>query len=183
LVLSQRLQRIVSDPIVRLAQVTRSVALEKNYSVRAERHGADEIGQLIDGFNDMLAQIQERDSALQAARTHLEQRVEERTRELAGSLSLLNATLNSTADGIMAVNLAGRIVCYNEKFAAMWNIPASVLEKGDNDLVLAHSAAQAKDPTAFIKRVNELRAAPETEAFDLVEFAHGRAFERIVRPQ
>jgi PAS domain S-box-containing protein len=181
--LSQRLQRIVSDPIVRLAQVTRSVALEKNYSVRAEKHGEDEIGQLIDGFNDMLAQIQHRDSALQAARDHLEHRVDERTRELAGSISLLNATLNSTADGIMAVNLAGRMVCYNEKFAAMWNIPADMLAQGDNDAVLAHSAAQVKAPEKFLQRVKEVRANPEAEAFDLIAFSDGRAFERIIRPQ
>jgi methyl-accepting chemotaxis protein len=66
-----------------VAQVARSVALDKNYSVRATKQSNDELGQLVDGFNEMLAQIQARDTALQTARDNLEKRVEERTQELA----------------------------------------------------------------------------------------------------
>ena len=80
--LSSKLQRLVSDPILHLAQVAHSVALEKNYSVRATKQSNDELGQLVDGFNEMLVQIQARDIALQTARGNLEKRVEERTREL-----------------------------------------------------------------------------------------------------
>lgn len=80
--LSSRLQKLISDPVLHLAQVARSVALEKNYSLRATRQSSDELGQLVDGFNEMLGQIQQRDAALQAARADLEKRVEERTREL-----------------------------------------------------------------------------------------------------
>ncbi len=81
-VLSIRLQRVISRPILDLARTARSVAQEKNYSVRATKQSEDEIGALIDGFNEMLRQIQERDAALQAARDGLEKRVEERTGEL-----------------------------------------------------------------------------------------------------
>jgi PAS domain S-box-containing protein len=80
--LSIRLQRVISRPILDLARLARSVAQERNYSVRAVKHSQDEIGALIDGFNDMLRQIQERDAALQAARDGLEKRVEDRTSEL-----------------------------------------------------------------------------------------------------
>jgi PAS domain S-box-containing protein len=80
--LSIRLQRVISHPILELARTARAVAGEKNYSVRATKRSDDEIGALIDGFNDMLRQIQERDAALQAARDGLEKRVEERTGEL-----------------------------------------------------------------------------------------------------
>jgi HAMP domain-containing protein len=80
--LSSQLQRVISDPILQLARLTKSVALEKNYSVRAKRKSNDELGQLVDGFNEMLVQIQARDSDLQHARDTLEQRVDERTREL-----------------------------------------------------------------------------------------------------
>ncbi len=82
LALSSRLQRLVSDPILQLAGVARSVALEKDYSVRARKQNNDELGQLVDGFNEMLAQIQARDTALQTAREDREKRAEERTREL-----------------------------------------------------------------------------------------------------
>ncbi len=80
LALSSQLQRLVSDPILHLAQVARSVALEKNYSVRVTKQSNDELGQLVDGFNEMLMQIQARDTALRAARDNLEKRVEDRTR-------------------------------------------------------------------------------------------------------
>jgi signal transduction histidine kinase/ActR/RegA family two-component response regulator len=80
--LSFLLQRIVSRPIFHLAETARTVSLEKNYGVRAVKHGEDELGQLIDGFNAMLGQIQERDVALQQAHDKLERRVEERTHDL-----------------------------------------------------------------------------------------------------
>ena len=80
--LSSALQRIITKPIFDLAQTAKLVSAEKNYSVRARPHGQDELGQLIDGFNEMLAQIQERDQALQQANDRLEKRVQERTREL-----------------------------------------------------------------------------------------------------
>ena len=81
-ILSTRLQRLISEPVLHLAEVTRQVAIEKNYSVRAIKRSEDEIGSLIDGFNVMLTQIHVRDEALQKAREELERRVEERTREL-----------------------------------------------------------------------------------------------------
>src|SRR5450631_263248 len=64
---SSRLQRAISEPIRKLAETTRMVSIDKNYSVRAEKRNDDEIGQLIQGFNHMLDQIQLRDSGLQEA--------------------------------------------------------------------------------------------------------------------
>jgi two-component system, NtrC family, sensor kinase len=80
--LSVRLERVISGPILQLAQAVKKVTLEKNYSVRAAKQSNDELGQLMDGFNEMLVQIQARDSALQTARDNLEKRVAERTQEL-----------------------------------------------------------------------------------------------------
>ncbi len=80
--LGARLQRLISAPVADLAAVASRVALEKDYSVRAVKRGHDELGRLIDGFNDMLAQIQARDASLQATHATLEHRVEERTRSL-----------------------------------------------------------------------------------------------------
>jgi len=89
LLLASRLQGVISEPILDLVGATRLVATEKNYAVRARRRSRDEVGLLIDGFNDMLSQIQERDRALEAAREALEQRVEERTRELLQQLAFI----------------------------------------------------------------------------------------------
>ena len=65
--LASWLQRSISGPIARLAETTRMVSVEKDYSIRAIKQSDDEIGQLIDGFNDMLDQIQLRESGLQDA--------------------------------------------------------------------------------------------------------------------
>jgi signal transduction histidine kinase len=80
--LSSALQRVISQPVLHLADTARAVSDKKNYAVRAVAHGKDEIGQLVEAFNQMLTQIQERDTALQRAHDELETRVEERTREL-----------------------------------------------------------------------------------------------------
>ena len=77
-----RLQRIISEPIADLAKTAAKVASDRDYAVRSVKHGGDELGQLADGFNEMLAQIQARDSALLAAHYDLERRVDERTVEL-----------------------------------------------------------------------------------------------------
>ncbi|MBI3849400.1 MAG: response regulator [Verrucomicrobia bacterium] len=82
LFLSQRLQRVVTEPVLHLARATQVVSEKKDYSVRVARQSQDELGLLVDGFNQMLTQIQERDRALHEAREELEQRVEERTLEL-----------------------------------------------------------------------------------------------------
>jgi two-component system, NtrC family, sensor kinase len=80
--LSARLQRLISEPILELVGAARAVAQEKNYSIRVAKRSGDEIGVLFDRFNEMLAQIQQRDAALESARGNLEARVQERTREL-----------------------------------------------------------------------------------------------------
>ena len=80
--LSLWFQRYITTPILHLVQATRSVARKKDYALRVEKESTDELGQLIDHFNEMLAQIQARDAELQSAQTQLEQRVIERTQQL-----------------------------------------------------------------------------------------------------
>ena len=83
LLISRISQRVISDPVVQLAQTVRVVSQEKNYSIRAAATGShDEVSTLIEATNEMLAQIQQRDAALQQAREELEQRVQERTSQL-----------------------------------------------------------------------------------------------------
>jgi PAS domain S-box-containing protein len=183
LVLSLQLGRLITRPVQHLAHVVQAVTREKNYSARAQKQGADEMGQLIDGFNEMLAQIQHRDSALQAARETLELRVTERTQELARSLSLLNATLDSTADGIVAIDLASEVTCANAKFRTMWNLPAELLERGKRDEMIAFMAQAARETDKFLNRAREIVAQPEQESFDVLELADGRVFERYVHTQ
>src|SRR5271167_3592065 len=80
--LSARLQKQISGPILNLAHTMQRVSTEEDYTLRVERSSADEIGSLIEGFNQMLAQIRHRDSRLEKYRQFLEQQVAERTENL-----------------------------------------------------------------------------------------------------
>jgi signal transduction histidine kinase/DNA-binding response OmpR family regulator len=73
LAFSSGLQRLVSRPILELSRIAREVSEKKDFSVRARAAGRDEVGRLIDGFNDMLAQIQARDRELIVARDKAEE--------------------------------------------------------------------------------------------------------------
>jgi signal transduction histidine kinase len=84
--LSAKLQKIISDPILDLAKVASVVSENKDYQIRAVKQTNDEIGLLIHAFNEMLEQIQVRDSALVEANTHLEVKVQERTAEMTAEI-------------------------------------------------------------------------------------------------
>ena len=93
--LAARLQRVISVPITQLAAAAVQVARDKNYSVRASKQNDDELGRLVEGFNEMLEQIQKRDAALQRAHDELEHRVEIRTRELSQANESLNLEIET----------------------------------------------------------------------------------------
>jgi signal transduction histidine kinase len=83
ILIGSRVRKMVARPIAALAETARQVSRERDYSVRAAPHrDNDEIAVLIEAFNEMLVQIQERDTALRGARDQLETRVQERTAAL-----------------------------------------------------------------------------------------------------
>jgi diguanylate cyclase (GGDEF)-like protein len=82
LLFAQRLQRVVTEPVLALASTARRISKRRDYSLRAEKLSRDEIGVLVDDFNEMLNQIQVRDAELQKNHAHLEEKVLSRTAEL-----------------------------------------------------------------------------------------------------
>jgi len=82
LILASKLQVLISGPVLELAAATRRVTVDRDYTVRAVPRGSDEVGFLIDGFNEMLGQIQKRDDQLRSHQEDLEKEVEVRTTEL-----------------------------------------------------------------------------------------------------
>jgi signal transduction histidine kinase len=183
ILISSQLQQFITTPILNLVKTAQTVTLEKNYSVRAIKHGEDELGVLIDAFNEMLKQIQERDVALQQSHLELENRVLDRTQEVVHSLSLVRATLESTTDGIVVTDAIGQIASFNEKFIEIWKIPHEVMESRDLNLINSSVLACLKDPKEFLSRVEVLIAHAELESFDVLGFKDGRVIERYSKPQ
>jgi diguanylate cyclase (GGDEF)-like protein/PAS domain S-box-containing protein len=103
--------------------------------------------------------------------------------DLRRALSLLEATLDSTADGILVVDAEGRIASYTRRFVEMWRLPDSVVLARDDERALGHAMEQLADPGAFLRKVEELYAQPEADSYDMLEFRDGRVFERFSIPQ
>ena len=135
-----------------LAVVTRAVAAQKNYSLRAQKEGGDEIGQLVDGLNEMLAQIQARDAELQMARDNLERRVEQRTEDLQQeveerrraqealqeSQALYSSLVEQLPMGVFRKDREGRYVFLNSWFCRLKDIqPGEMLDKTPKELAAA----------------------------------------------
>ena len=96
--------------------------------------------------------------------------------------SLLRATLEATADGILVVGSDGTWRDFNRKFVAMWRIPPAIVEARDDRRALDFVLDQLADPQAFIRKVQDLYAHPKAESFDLIEFKDRRLFERYSTP-
>jgi signal transduction histidine kinase/DNA-binding response OmpR family regulator len=96
------LQGFISGPILRLAAAARTVTSEKSYTIRVERSSRDEIGTLIDGFNEMLGEIDKRDLELQRQQAHLEDDVAARTSELVTVNTELVAARDKAEEGSRA---------------------------------------------------------------------------------
>ncbi|HKQ20387.1 MAG TPA: PAS domain S-box protein, partial [Candidatus Eisenbacteria bacterium] len=99
------------------------------------------------------------------------------------ALSLLTATLDSTTEGVLAVDLQGRIVRYNRQFVQMWRVPEEILVSRDDDRALQFVLSQLEDPNEFVAKVRRLYATPEAGSFDTIRFKDGRVFERSSLPQ
>ncbi len=102
---------------------------------------------------------------------------------LKNTLSLLNASLESTADGIFVVDNQDTITSYNQNFVTMWNIPPVLLESGENERVMQYLLPQLRNAQEFLMSNKELRAHPERESSDIIEFNDGKIFERYSKPQ
>lgn len=107
-------------------------------------------------------------------RKHAEQELQE-------SKSALQAVLQSTTDGILAVDSESKVLFTNERFAEMWRIPSSVIAGKDDKVILQYILDQLIDPQEFLQKVQDLYNSAE-ECFDAINFNDGRIFERLSRP-
>ena len=105
------------------------------------------------------------------------------TQALARSVSVLQATLQSTADGIVVVDEKGRVTAWNRQFTQLWNLSEERMRTAEGHEFLAVARARVCDPDGFVSRMRELEANPEADSFDLLELTDGRLIERYSKPQ
>jgi PAS domain S-box-containing protein len=103
--------------------------------------------------------------------------------ELEKSFSIIEATLQSTADGILVVDKNNRITAYNNKFLEIWQIPKEILDSGDEEKTIQFVQNQLEDPDGFVARLEQLYNCEKEGEFDLVNFKDGRVIERYSQPQ
>lgn len=103
--------------------------------------------------------------------------------ELAQTASLLRATLEATIDGILVIDLGGKIVNMNRRFSELWHIPEELLTERDDKKVLDFIASQLSDQAAYQDRLDAISFSRDDESFDILELADERVFERKSRPQ
>jgi PAS domain S-box-containing protein len=98
------------------------------------------------------------------------------------TVSVLQATLESTADGILVVDLDGRVVSQNRRFAEMWGIPPALIAKRNDDQLIQYVRELLMHPRQFVEKIRELYADQTAESFDVLSFKDGRVFERYSIP-
>ena len=184
LFLSKKLQATISAPISHLAGIANLVATQKDYSVRANKQDEDELGLLIDGFNEMLNQIQERDAALQSARDDLERRVQQRTQELesahkqllvisrqAGMAEVATGVLHNVGNVLNSVNVSATLVADSVRHSKAAGLARAValLKQHEQDLgAFVTLDAQGRHLPAYLAQLSEqLRAEQQSTIQEL----------------
>jgi PAS domain S-box-containing protein len=136
---------------------------------------------------DQFWKAQEYSLQLAAMNTRFEREIIERQRaekEVQTALSLARAILESTADGLLVLDTAGKqVLDYNQKFIEMWKIPEQLMASRDDDRVYEHILSQLTDPGAFKRKVRATNEDSNAESSDVILFKDGRVFERYMRPQ
>jgi C4-dicarboxylate-specific signal transduction histidine kinase len=203
-VLSSQFLRFVTDPILQLAGTARTIADHNDYSVRANKVCGDEVGVLTDAFNQMLAQIQSQDSALQRARRELQQQVDALQREinereqaeealrisqqkllessrLAGMAEVATGVLHNVGNVLNSVNVSAGLVVekLRRSKAPQLAKAAALLTSQNGDL----TEYLTKDPNGqklpgYLSRLGEFFVAENAELLEEVDQL-GRNIEHI----
>ena len=173
------------------------------YNASVYRDASGEVTGVFAAARDV-TELKKAEDAARKAYELLEERVKERTAELAEknvllrdevtqrrqaeslvkkTVSELQAAIESTADGIYAVDRAGKIIRYNQNFASMWKIPDDVLRGGDDRNVTAYIKNLVKNPALFTDCENKTSRIKDRETYDMLELNDGRIFEWYTKPQ
>jgi signal transduction histidine kinase/ActR/RegA family two-component response regulator len=108
-----------------------------------------------------------------------QEELERRTQELAGSLAMMRATLESTWDGILVTDARGHVTDFNQRYVDMWRMPREIMATMEHRQILTFACRQFEERQPFLARIDEIYAASQEESLDVLELADGRVFERF----
>ncbi len=180
---------IPSIPVFNLIVVEDRTKVRENYkrrlagepvTARYETYAIRKDGEhLAIEINSGLMEYEGRQAVLVFIRNVSEQK--KASQELEKLLSLLKATIELTADGMLVIG-QDNLVLSNQRFDEMWNLPSnwSLLPGHDDPFQLL--AVHIVHENAFLERVRELTSKPESEGYDLIALKDGRIFERYAMP-
>jgi PAS domain S-box-containing protein len=114
---------------------------------------------------------------------HAKEALELKTEELAQSLSMMRATLESTTDSIVVTDEAGKVTDFNEKYLKMWRLTREIMSSPVHSQLLEIISQEFDDARQFLARIEEIYASSPPESLDLLELADGRVIERFSRIQ
>jgi PAS domain S-box-containing protein len=109
--------------------------------------------------------------------------LELRTGELARSLAMMRATLESTTDGILVTGDGGQVTGFNQKYLRMWRLPQELVDSANHRDLMVACGRQFDDPRPYLARTNDIYASSQAESEDVFELADGRVLERFSRIQ
>ena len=107
--------------------------------------------------------------------------LEKRMVELDRSSSILRATIESTADGLLVTDESGKVLCHNQLYLDMWPIPPELMEIARHLPIIEYCSSFLKDPQQFVLSTQKIYAAWPPESFDVLQFNDGRVFERYTK--
>jgi len=94
------------------------------------------------------------------------------------AVTLLQSTLDSTADGILVIGQEGRVLTWNQRFVDLWGIPEELMERDEDHDLIGHLVDQLTDPKEFQSSLEALREHPEAESIHVLELRDGRRLEQ-----
>jgi diguanylate cyclase (GGDEF)-like protein len=160
--------------------------------VRAARVGSLASEAMVVATDGRLLQVMRRITPLQvraAPPTHYLVTVQDRSeqarqhQEREALVTELQATLESTADGILVTDLAGRIRAFNRRFVQVWDVPADLLNGAHDDAVFDWMRRSVSDPRTYQRQMAALQESALTRASDTLQLLSGQTLEMVTQPQ
>jgi signal transduction histidine kinase len=173
ILLSSRVQRAISAPILKLAKAAEQISTDSNYAIRVTKIADDELGTLYDQFNAMLDQIQQRDAAIQRANDELEIKVEKRTSELSQANRELTHEISERLRAEKELESAQQQLMDSARRAGMAEIAIGVLHNVGNVLNSINVSATLATDRLRQSKVSDLARAVtliEQHSADLAAF-------------